>query len=199
MNTSLKLLRSLEWTLYTLRFIKDNLVTILALGLVAAIGRAIQLRAFGPISPFSHVLLEVIIEGSRIMLVLYALGLANIKSGFTKLIRVVKSKEFRRRNGRVAIIQLRHKWPTILLNLVAFLLIAYVFNLLIDHIAYETCLYITLLGRQLISEQSSVWVLILFFKNVSVIPFTLVFQSLFLLWLTNRLPDNPSLTLGGNP
>lgn len=174
-------------------------MTILALGLVAAIGRAIQLRAFGPISPFSHVLLEVIIEGSRIMLVLYALGLANIKSGFAKLIRVVKSKEFRRRNGRVAIIQLRHKWHTILINLVAFLLIAYVFNLLIDHIAYETCLYITLLGRQLISEQSSVWVLILFFKNVSVIPFTLVFQSLFLLWLTNRLPDNPSLTLGGNP
>lgn len=199
MNTSLKLLKSLEWTLYTLRFIKDNLMTILALGLIAAIGRAIQLRAFGPVSPFSHVLLEVIIEGSRIMLVLYALGLANIKSGFAKLIRVVKSKEFRRRNGRVAIIQLRHKWPTILINLVAFLLIAYVFNLLIDHIAYETCLYITLLGRQLISEQSSVWVLILFFKNVSVIPFTLVFQSLFLLWLTNRLPDNPSLTLGGNP
>lgn len=195
MNTSLKSLRSLEWLLYTLRFIKDNFLIIFSLGLIAAIGRAIQLRAFGPISPLSHTLLEIIIESARVALVLYVLGLANIKSGLTKIIRVVKDKEARRQNWRVAILKLRQQWSFILINLVAFLLIAYLFNSLIDHVAYETCLYLTLMARQLISEQSSVWALILFFKNVSVIPFTLVFLALFLLWITNRLPNSQRLSI----
>ena len=195
MNTPPKSLRSLEWTLYTFRFIKDNFLIIFGLGLITAIGRAIQLRAFGPINPVSHILLEIMIESARVALIFYVLGLANIKSGLTKIVRVVRSKESRRQNWRVAIIKLRQQWSIILINLVAFLIVAYLFNLLIDHIAYETCLYITLIARQLISEQSSVWALILFFKNVSVIPFTLVFQTLFLLWITNRLPNNQSLSI----
>lgn len=194
MNTSLKLPRSLDWLLYTLQFIRSNFLIIFGLGLIAAIGRAIQLRVFGPISPLSHTLLEIIIESARVALVFYALGLANLKSGFIKVIRVVKDKESRRHNWRVAINKLRQQWSTILINLVAFLLIAYLFNLLIDHIAYETCLYITLMAHRLISEQSSVWALILFFKNVSVIPFTLVFQALFILWITNRLPNSQTLS-----
>lgn len=195
MNNSLKPPRSLEWLLYTLQFIKSNFLIIFGLGLIAAIGRAIQLRAFGPISPLFHTLLEIMIEGARVALVFYALGLANIKSGLIKITRVVKDKESRRQNWQVAIIKLRQQWSIILINLVAFLLIAYLFNLLIDHIAYETCLYITLMAHRLISEQSSVWALILFFKNVSVIPFTLVFQALFLLWITNRLPNNQTLSI----
>lgn len=190
MNTSLKSLRSFEWLLYTLRFIKDNFLIIFGLGLIAAVGRTIQLRAFGPISLLSHTLLEIMIESARVALFFYALGLTNIKSGLAEIIRVVRNKESRRQNWRVAIIKLRQQWSIVLINLVAFSVIAYLFNLLIDHIAYETCLYISLISRQLISEQSSVWVLILFFKNVSVIPLTLVFQSLFLLWITNRFPNS---------
>lgn len=188
MNSSSKLLRSFEWTLYTLRFIKHNFSIIFSLGLIAAFGRAIQLRAFGPISPLYHTLLEIVIESARIALVFYALGLANVKRGLGKIIQIIKNKESRRQNWQVAIRKLRQQWSIVLMNLAAFLLLAFLFNLLIDHIAYETCLYITLISRQLIDEQSSVWALILFFKNVSVIPFTLVFQAMFFLWITNRLP-----------
>ncbi len=98
MNTSLKLSRPLEWLLYTLQFIKSNFLIIFGLGLIAAIGRAIQLRAFGPISPLSHTLLEIMVEGARVALVFYALGLANIKNGLIKIIPVVKDKESRRHN-----------------------------------------------------------------------------------------------------
>ena len=195
MNTSL---RSLEWLLCTLRFIKDNFLIIFGLGLIAAIGRAIQLRAFGPISPFSHMLLEIMIESARVALFFYALGLANIKSGLSRIVRVVSIKESRRQNWRVAILKLRKQWSIIFINLVAFLTIAYLFNLLIDQIAYETCLHITLIARRLISGQSSVWALILFFKNVSVIPLTLVFQALFLLWVTNRLPNSQTPSTGSH-
>jgi len=94
--------------------------------------------------------------------------------------------------GELQIQKLLHEWLSILANFVVFSLPAYVSNLLIDHIAYETCLFITLTWRHLFSDQSSVWAIILFFKNISVIPFTLVFQTLFVLWLADLLPKAKS-------
>jgi hypothetical protein len=185
MKTSIK---SLEWTLYTFQFIRNNFLIIFTLGLIAAIGRTIQLRAFGPISPVTHFSLEILIESARLAIVLYALGLANIRRGVRKVFHFVKKKDSRRQSWQTALARLRREWVAILLNFIAFLLIAFLFNFVIDHIAYETCLYITLTARKLISDQSSEWTLILFFKNITVIPFTLVFQTLFLLWITNRLP-----------
>ncbi|GAB3051473.1 hypothetical protein [Spirosoma pulveris] len=187
--------KSFEWILYTVGFIKQHFWLILGLGLVAAVGRTIQLLAFGPISPFFHMLLEVLIESARVALVLYALGLANMQSGLAKISRVARSKATRHKNWRLALLTIRKRWVIILMNLGAFLLLAYGFNALIDHIAYQTCLYITLTRRQLISEQSSEWVLILFLKNISIIPFTLVFQTLFLIWITNRLPSSHLIRL----
>jgi hypothetical protein len=188
MNAYLKTQKPLEWTLLTFRFIKNNFWVIFSLGLIAAVGRTIQLRAFGPITPATHILLEILVESARLAIILYALGLANIKSGLSKIVRLVINRSARRQNWQVATTKLSQQWLAILINLGAFLLMAYLNNLLIDHIAYETCLYIALTTRQLISEESSVWALILFFKNISVIPFTLVFQTLFILWITNRLP-----------
>jgi hypothetical protein len=187
MNLYLKSRKTLEWTFLTFQFIKANIWVILGLGLIAALGRAVQLRAFGPISPVTHILLEILIESSRLAIILFALGLSNIKKGFVKIFKLIINKTARQQNWRLAITKSRQQWLAILINFGAFLCIAYLFNFLIDHIAYETCLYITLTARQLISDESSEWVLILFFKNLSVIPFTLVFQTLFILWITNRL------------
>ncbi|RIV19990.1 hypothetical protein DYU11_24045 [Fibrisoma montanum] len=190
MNTATNVLRSLGCTVYAFQFIKVNFLPIFGLGLVAAFGRAIQLKAFGPISPLTHTSLEVVIESARILLFFYALGLTNVRTGFTKLAQFVKDKAGRSAGWRLAVKNLRERWLTMLINFVAFLLIAWLFNALINHIAYETCLYITLQSRQLLSEHSSEWVLILFFKNISVIPFTLIFQAILILWLTNRLPTS---------
>jgi len=190
MNTATNVLRSLGCTVYAFQFIKVNFLPIFGLGLVAAFGRAIQLKAFGPISPLTHTSLEVVIESARILLFFYALGLTNVRTGFAKLVQFVKDKAGRSAGWRLAVKNLRERWLTMLINFVAFLLIAWLFNALINHIAYETCLYITLQSRQLLSEHSSEWVLILFFKNISVIPFTLIFQAILILWLTNRLPTS---------
>lgn len=190
MNTATKVFRSLGCTVYAFHFIKVNFLPIFGLGLVAAFGRAIQLRAFGPISPLAHTSLEVVIESARILLFFYALGLTNVKTGFAKIGHFIRNKAGRSAGWRLAVRNLRQNWLTILINFVAFLIIAWLFNALIDHIAYETCLYITLKARQLISEQSSEWALILFFKNISVIPFALIFQAILILWLTKRLPKS---------
>ncbi|WP_302039050.1 Npt1/Npt2 family nucleotide transporter [Rhodocytophaga aerolata] len=163
---------------------------ILALGLVAAFGRAIQLKAFGPVSPLSHTLLEIVIESSRILLFLYVLGLSNIRSGFLKILHLFTNKPGRRQTWHTAIRTIRGRWLALLINLGVFACIAFLFNLFIDHIAYQTCLLLTLKDHQVVDQQSSAWTVILFFKNLSVIPFTIVFEVLFLLWLTNRLPKS---------
>ena len=194
MTASTKLLQSLDWTAHTIRFIKNHFWIIFGLGLVAAIGRAVQLKAFGPISPSLHLLLEVVIESARILIFFYALGLTNVKTGVVRLVQIATNKQGRRQNWRVAIHKIQDKWPSLLINLLAFLTLAFLFNKLIDHIAYETCLYITLKTRQLISGQASEWAIILFFKNISVIPFTLIFNALFCLWLVNKLPKPVQLT-----
>jgi putative exporter of polyketide antibiotics len=85
MNVHVNWRNALEWILLTFQFIKNNFWVILSLGFVAAAGRIIQLRAFGPISPTTNILLEILIEGTRITLILYVLGLANIKSGASRI------------------------------------------------------------------------------------------------------------------
>ncbi|GAB4019881.1 hypothetical protein GCM10028808_59170 [Spirosoma migulaei] len=184
----MKLLTSLDWTIQTVRFFKNHFLFIFGLGLIAAFGRAIQLKAFGPISPVSHTLLEIVVESARVLIFVYALGLTHIKTGIVRLSQLITNKQSRKQNWQLAIQRMRDKWPSLLINLLAFSLIALLFNKLINHIAYETCLYITLKAREIISSQSSEWAIILFFKNISVIPFTLVFNALFCLWLVNRLP-----------
>ncbi|SFC15172.1 hypothetical protein [Spirosoma endophyticum] len=188
--SSPELLHVLDWTIQTIRFVKKHFLIIFGLGLVAAFGRAIQLRAFGPVSPLSHTLLEMVIEGARILLFFYALGLTNVRTGANRLMQLFTNKQARKQSWRVATQNVRKKWFAMLINFVVFLIIAFLFNVLINHIAYETCLYITLKSRQIISDQTSEWAIILFFKNISVIPFTLIFNALFLLWLVNRLPKS---------
>jgi hypothetical protein len=190
MATSLKWLNTLDCTLHTIRFIKHHYLLILALGLVAAFGRIIQLKAFGPVSPLSFTLLEIVIESSRILLFLYVLGLSNIKSGILKTLHLFTDKRGRKQTWLAALRTIRARWFALLINLGMFACIALLFNLFIDHIAYQTCLLLTLKDHQVVAQQSSAWTVILFFKNLSVIPFTIVFEVLFLLWLTNRLPKS---------
>ncbi|QJW92284.1 hypothetical protein HNV11_08860 [Spirosoma taeanense] len=188
MLLSRNIYKSLDWTLHTVRFFRRHFLVIFGLGLVAALGRTIQLKAFGPISPSSNALIEVVVESARLAIFLYALGLSNVRKGTTRFIEFVANRQSRRQNWQLGSRKLRRNWPALLGNLFIFSLLAFFVNAFINHIAYETCLYITLKTRQLISGQASEWVLILFFKNLSVIPFTLIFSALFWLWLVNRLP-----------
>lgn len=198
MDARATLTHSLHWTWATIRFIKQNWPFIISMAFVAAFGRVVQLGAWGPLSPLTHWLLEVIIEGSRLLLFVYTLSLANLPSGLNKFRHLFTGRADwqRTRLGavwRLVLRRLLRGWPALLLNFIAFAMIALVLNAFIDHIAYRTCLYVTLKARQFIAERSSEWVLILFFKNLSVIPFTLIFDALFFLWLTNSLPKSKAV------
>ena len=187
MNLSFNLHSKLVTLQNAIHFFKKHFLVITALGLIAAFGRVIQLGGFGKIAPSTNVLLEVLIESSRLLLFLYVLGLANIKRGMLRVKNFFTQKDQRKLQWKIAVQKLKQQWLSIMLNIIGFLLIAWMFNYLIDLLAYKTCFYLTLKKNGIIVESSSEWTILLFFKNLSVIPFTLVFETLFILWITNRL------------
>lgn len=186
----------LTWLGHTLHFLQKHFVVIFSLGLVAAFGRVIQLGGFGEIASWMNLVLEVVIESARILLFLYVLGLTSIKNGVLRIRTVFIDNDKRKRLRAVAFEKLKKQPVSILLNIFGFLTIAFVLNYLIELLAYETCLYLTLKTDGILATSSSEWTILLFFKNISVIPFTLAFDAVFLLWITNRLQiqtyDHPS-------
>ena len=196
MALPVKFSEKLHWLLSAVYFFKHHFAVIIGLGFIAALGRTIQLGAFGQISPGVKMVLELVIESSRILIFLFVLGIANIKNGLFRIKLLLADGQFRKQHRATAVKQLKTQWPSILLNLVAFSVIAFFINYLIDLLAYKTCLYFTLQNRGIIAPTSSEWTIILFFKNISVIPFTLIFCGIFLPWITNRLQTLQSGKLG---
>ncbi|HTL07164.1 MAG TPA: hypothetical protein VL307_02865 [Chitinophagaceae bacterium] len=170
----------------SLHFFKKHFATILTFGLVAAIGRVIQLGGFGPITAFTNVLLEIIVECARLSLFIYVLGFASIKKGIERLKHLFVDKGQRKKAFRTAIQQFKKQWWAVCINIVGLLLIAFAINYLIDLLAYETCFYLTLKTRGILVPSSSEWTVLLFFKNLTVIPLTLIFDTVLLLWLCNK-------------
>lgn len=197
MRLSFAPLSHLHFLKHTISFFQKHFVVVLGLGLVAALGRVLQLGGFGAISTSANIVLEVIVEAARLLLFFYVLGLANVTKGLLRMKRFFTHKNIRKQQRLIVVHNLKKRWAAILVNFGGFLLLAWALNYLIDLLAYETCLYLTLKKEGILAASSSEWTILLFFKNLSVIPFTLVFETLLLLWLTNRLSDdrtvNPSV------
>jgi hypothetical protein len=172
---------------HTLYFFRKHFIVIMILGLIAALGRVIQLGGFGQVGHSMNIVLELVVESARILLFLYVLGLANIKTGILRIKYLVTCKGNRKLLLTNALQKLKTQWISVFLNIAGFLLIAWTMNYLIELLAYETCFYLTLKKDGILVESSSEWTILLFFKNLTVIPFTLIFETVLILWLSNKL------------
>lgn len=168
-------------------FFKKHFPMIFGLGLIAALGRVVQLGGFGAVPPWLHVILEIVVEASRILLFVYVLGWANVGNGLQRIKNFFTQKAQRNQHLTTAWQTGKKQWLAILLNLSGFLLMASLINYLIEALAYETCFYLFLKRDGILVATASEWTILLFFKNLSVIPLMLVFNALFLLWVTNKL------------
>jgi len=193
MSLSFNLSDKLSLLNNTFYFFKKHFTKILGLGFIAALGRVIQLGGFGQIPAWMNIILEVVVESARILLFLYVLGLANIKNGVLRIKYLLTQKDNRKKVLTIAIQKLKKQWFSVSLNIVGFFLIAWTINYLIDLLAYETCLYLTLKKDGILAETSSEWTILLFFKNLTLIPLTLIFDTLLLLWLSNKLSNNKKI------
>ncbi|MDJ1503180.1 hypothetical protein [Xanthocytophaga agilis] len=186
MNLSATLSHRFNLIQSTAYFIRKHFLVVVSLSLIAAFGRVIQLGGFGAISTWLHIVLEVVIESARILLCIYVLGFANVKNGLLRIKRFFTSKGNRKQQWRTAVQKFKQQWISLVFNLILFMVIAWFFNYLIDQAAYETCFYLKLKEGGILVSSASEWTILLFLKNLSVIPFTLIFETLLLLWLTNK-------------
>ena len=187
MHIYVRIFRNLTWLIQTILFFKNHLLIILGLGLIAAFGRAAQLGAFGPVTSFYYYFLEITIQSARLFIFIYTLGLTHIRTGLTRLKKIISSKNTWKEHWNIAVLKIKKEWVSILASFVIYLLIALIINTIINFATYQTCLYFKLKASEIISDKASEWVIILFLKNISVIPFSLVFNAIFLLWITNKM------------
>ncbi|GAB3900193.1 hypothetical protein GCM10028803_22620 [Larkinella knui] len=156
--------------------------------LFAALGRAIQMRIFGPISPTFSIVLEIVVELARVLTLLLIIGQGNLGNGFWKMVGIFRyTREKWRQLGRTFRSTLRQYWPVLLWNLLVFSLIAYGMNRLNGFVANQTALlgYLKLAGW--VHESASEMPVVFFLKNLTVIPFTLVFEYGLFRWLSGTL------------
>ena len=163
------------------------LPVVLVLGLVAAVGRALQIGAAGEISREVHLALEVIVEGARSLLALYVLGLGSMLGGWMVLKRGFRLRSHMRRELREAF---RARWRGLVVNVLAFGAIAALVNGAIFAIARNWTALEMLKHCGWIAEQAGPWVTILFLKNVTLIPWTLVFMITLGIWLVSPREDS---------
>lgn len=186
MATRLTISTRFQLLVQSLTFIKNHYPLLFGLGLIAALGRVAQLGGFGDLSAGVNFLLEVIVESSRVLIFLFVLGIANIQKGFEHLKRLLTGKVSLKAAWTVVVHKTKHEWVSPLLSFIAFILIAGVINFLIDQLAYQTCLLLSLKTNGILTPVSTEWTILLFFKNILVIPFTLVFETMLILWMTQR-------------
>lgn len=171
----------------TQRFINKHLLAVGALSLTAAAGRYIQEGGAGRISAEAFFMPEIAVELSRIVLVLLVIGNGAVAVGFRRLLSVFSLK---RADWKQVWYRIRTNvaWNRIALsvNFILFMIIGTVVNMGIDLLTHLFLLE-WLKSQGLLAAAAYQWPVILFLKNVSIIPFTLVFQCVLVLFLIGKV------------
>lgn len=171
----------------TQRFINGHWIIVGVLNLVAASGRFIQEGGTGKISIETFSLLEIAVALSRVLLVLLVIGNGSVKAGFGRFVSIFRMK---RSDWKQVWMQLKTTvaWNKISLsaNFILFMIIGTVVNMSIDLVTHLFLLD-WLKSQGLLAAAAYQWPVILFLKNVSIIPFTLVFECVLVLFLIGKV------------
>ncbi len=171
----------------TQRFINKHWLSVGALSLVAAAGRFVQEGGTGRISAEAFFTLEIAVELSRIVLVLLVIGNGAVSVGFRRIVSIFRMK---RADWKQVWMQLKTivAWNKISLsvNFILFMIIGTVVNMSIDLVTHLFLLE-WLKSQGLLAAAAYQWPVILFLKNVSIIPFTLVFECVLVLFLIGKV------------
>jgi hypothetical protein len=170
----------------SLRFCFANAIAIIGLGLLSAIGRAIQVGWEGSITLPLYLLLEVIIEGSRLGILLVAIGDGSLSAGIATIRRIgTMSEQERETNAEPMVTTFKNNWIDVAVSFVIFGIFVYLIpNIVISRIAdTESVLRVVqTLGLQGLDDESLRMVIVFFLKNSTIIPFTIV-------WMFYGIPD----------
>ncbi|GAB3502160.1 hypothetical protein [Emticicia fontis] len=167
--------------------LKRNFLLIFILGLIAGEGRFWQEGGYGEIPSTIHGILEVVVNLARLLIVLIIIGHGSIQAGarsFSSLFRLTRN-EWHEVWENVKY-NFLNNFLAILVNTIIFIITAFVMNVVLFTLLEHTTFLEWLKSISLVSPTASKWPVLLFFKNISIIPFTLVFETLFVMWIVER-------------
>lgn len=181
---------SLGYTHLILRtdnYFKRNFLLILILGLVAGTGRFIQEGGSGEISSSTHGILEVVVNGARLFIIFVVIGQGSIQAGFRNFINIFR---FNRNRWHIVWANVKanfsNNFPAIFINFIIYIVIAIIINIALFALFEYTSFLVWLKSGSLINVTASKWPVLLFLKNISIIPYTLVFETVFVMWIVER-------------
>jgi hypothetical protein len=168
-------------------YFKKHFLLILILGLVAGTGRFIQEGGSGEISSSTHAILEVVVNGARLLIIWVVIGQGYIQAGFRNFINIFRLTRNRWHTVWAnAKANFSNNFPAVLVNFIIYIVIAVIINIALFALFEYTSLLVWLKSGSLINLTASKWPVLLFLKNISIIPYTLVFETVFVMWIVER-------------
>jgi hypothetical protein len=162
----------------SLRFYFANPVTVIGLAFFSAIGRAIQLGWGDSISLLLYLLLGGIVWGSRIGIFLVAIGGGSLREGSATIRRIHKmSEQERETKAEPMETNFKNNWIDVVVGFVIFGVFVYLIpNVIISQIAEtESVLrFVRNHGLQGLDDESLGTVIDFFLRNLTIIPFTII-------------------------
>lgn len=166
---------------------KRNSLLIFILGAMAGLGRFFQEGGYGAISPAMHGILEVVVNGARLLIVFLIIGQGYMQAGFRNFISIFRMTKYEWHQVWANVrYNFSNNFLAILVNFIIYIIIAVITNIALFSLFEFTTFLEWLKSTSLISPTASKWPVLLFFKNISIIPFTLIFETLFVMWIVER-------------
>lgn len=168
-------------------FIRKNAFWILGLGLIAGIGRFIQEGGIGAVSSSRQIILEIVVNAARLLTVFIVIGKGSLENGIAAIVNVFGLTKAKWVNTWANIKHnFANNYLALLVNFIVFIIIAVIINLALFALLEYTAFLEWLKSYQLLSHTASKWSVLLLLKNVSIIPFTFVFEILIVSWIVEK-------------
>lgn len=158
---------------------------ILGLGLIAALGRVFQLGPARMWPKAAYVALEVAVEAVRLLIMAVVIGLGDLAAGFRRTTAFFMAGDLGAALTRLGVGWMHH-WPQALAAIGAFVIVAVILNVIVFAIAPLVPLrrLADAAGVPAYDDAGSKTAVVLFIKNLTIIPFTMVWLWGLLLFLS---------------
>ena len=168
-------------------FIQKNTTIILGLGLAAGIGRFFQEGGNGEVSATTHSIIETIVTAARFLTILVVIGKGHIRSGLQRLVSLFRLTKTEWQSIWANILNnFSANFLAILINFLIYAIIAAAINIGLFALFGYTPFLEWLKLHEVISPAASKWPVLLLLKNITIIPFTFVFEVLLAIWIVKR-------------
>lgn len=167
------------------RFIRQNFLTTFVPGLISGLCRFVQEGGAGPVSVSTQATLGIVVFLSRTIIVLSAAGQGNVLEGLNRIFKVFSfSAADWKMTGLNLKSNARFNLIALVVNILLFVMVSIFINVSLAFLTEATPFLAYLRSLGLLAPAAGKWPVILFLKNISVIPFAFVFEIFLVMFLT---------------